>query len=110
MQNDLYYSLLVRGVFDSLPYNLVKNYGRNNNYLVRIDNKKIENEILANRYDYHVIDRKICEIVRKLFEEDECKINIIVYSDGDERSNLYITIGEDNNRENIKVYSKRFIV
>ena len=41
MQNDLYYSLLVRGVFDSLPYNLVKNYGRNNNYLVRIDNKKI---------------------------------------------------------------------
>ena len=38
MQNDLYYSLLVRGVFDSLPYNLVKNYGRNDNYLVKIDN------------------------------------------------------------------------
>ena len=106
MQNDLYYSLLVRGVFDSLSYNLVKNYGRNDNYLVKIDNKKIENEILADRYDYDVIDEKICEIVRKLFEEDECKINIIVYSDGDGRSNLYITIGEDNNRENMKVYSK----
>ena len=106
MQNDLYYSLLVRGVFDSLPYNLVTNYGRNDNYLVRIDNKKIENEMLAEHYDYDVIDEKICEIVRKLFEEDKCKINIIVYSDDDEKSNLYITIGEDNNRENMKVYSK----
>ena len=43
MQNDLYYSLFVRGVFDNLPYNLVKNYGRNDNYLVRINNKKMQN-------------------------------------------------------------------
>lgn len=106
MQNDLYYSLFVRGVFDNLPYNLVKNYGRNDNYLVRINNKKIENEIFADHNDYDIIDKKICEIVRKLFEEDECKINIIVYSDGDERKKLYMAIGENNNRENMKVYSK----
>lgn len=106
MQNDLYYNFFVTGVFDSIPYNLVKNYGRDNNYLVRIDNEKIEHDILADYYDYDVIDEKICEIVRKLFEENECKINLIVYSDGDERSNLFITIGEDNDRENMKVYSK----
>ena len=47
MQNDLYYSLLVRGVFDSLPYNLVTTYGRNDNYLLRINRKRIKNEMLT---------------------------------------------------------------
>ena len=102
----MYYNLFVRGVFDSIPYNLVKNYGRDNNYLVRIDNEKIEHEILADYYDYDVIDEKICEIVRKLFEEDECKINAVFNSNGNEQNNLYITIGEENNHENMKVYSK----
>lgn len=107
MQNDLYYSLFVRGVFDSLPYNLVRNYGRDDNYLVKIDNKKIENEIWSDHYDYDLIDKKVCEIGRKLFEEDECKISIIVYSDDVERKKIYMTIGdEDNIRENMKVYSK----
>ena len=92
MQNDLYYNLFVRGVFDSIPYNLVKNYGRDNNYLVRIDKEKIEHDILADYYDYDVIDEKICEIVRKLFEENKCKINAVFNSDNNEQNNLYITI------------------
>ena len=39
MQNNLYYDLLVRGVFESLPYNLVKNEiilnGYNTNYALK---------------------------------------------------------------------------
>lgn len=106
MQNNLYYDLLVRGVFESLPYNLVKNYGRDGNYLVKIENEKIENDILGVQYDYDVIDVRICEIIRKIFEEDTCKINIIEPLDVNEQNNIYITIGDVRNCQNMNVYSK----
>ena len=106
MQNNLYYDLLVRGVFESLPYNLVKNYGRGGNYLVKIENEKIENDILGDQYDYDVIDERICEIIRKIFEEDTCKINIIEPLDVNEQNNIYITIGDVRNCQNMNVYSK----
>lgn len=108
MDNSLYF-LFTREFFETLSYNLVKNYGKKNHYLVKVEDQKVKSEIFADIYHRNIIDQKVEKIIRKLFEEDECKVNIIVCHEDEKINRLYISIGEVENKRNAKVYSKIFL-
>lgn len=105
MDNSFYF-MFARDFFEGLSYNLVKNYGREDNYLVKVEDQKVKSEVFADVYDMDIIDQKVEEIIRKIFEEDECKVNIIVDNEDEKTNRVYISIGEVEDEQNTKVYSK----
>lgn len=107
--DDSLYFLFTREFFEALSYNLVKNYGKEDHYLVKVEDKKVKSEIFADIYHRNIIDQKVEEIIRKLFEEDECKVNIIFCNEDEKTNRIYISIGEVEDEQNTKVYSKIFL-
>lgn len=107
--NNIKYYCMMRDLFDDLPVCLVNNYRRENNYLFKIENKKIRKDILnTEKENYSELDFKISQIAKKLFEKGRYKFNIVVeYDDKQNIINTLIDVkGKREIEQNNKIYYK----
>lgn len=103
LTNNTHYCVFVREFFDYLPYFLVKDYAKGNNCLVEIGNESIKNKISV-----HEIDRKVSKIIKEIFENGKCRVNIFVSHNRD-KDDIFLGIGDKSNNigseKNITTYT-----